>query len=134
MLIFFVKAFVLCQIIMRQIKRPQYSIFLLFDRDVFSGGNEDDEPDKMAIAFGRFGTFKRFLVSIFDNIVIESISIILHIKVRSVKEFFVFLKNKIIEAVTGRRPYQEEFDEGEKGYQVSFFFNKNKEKLFDQKF
>ena len=27
-----------------------------------SGGNEDDEPDKMAIAFGRFGTFKRFLV------------------------------------------------------------------------
>ena len=54
-------------------------------------------------------------------------------QVRSVKEFFVFLKNKIIEAVTGRRPYQEEFDEGEKGYQVSFF-NTNKEKLFDQKF
>ena len=35
------------------------------------------------------------------------------------KEFFVFLKNKIIEAVTGRRPYEEDFDEGEKGYQVS---------------
>merc|ERR1719320_526583 len=52
----------------------------------------------MAIAFGRFGTFKRFLV-------------------RSVKEFFVFLKNKIIEAVTGRRPYEEDFEEGEKGYQ-----------------
>ena len=34
------------------------------------------------------------------------------------KEFFIFLKNKIIEAVTGRRPYQEEFDDGEKGYQV----------------
>ena len=34
------------------------------------------------------------------------------------KDFFVFLKNKIIEAVTGRRPYEEEFDEGEKGYQV----------------
>ena len=30
---------------------------------LFPGGNEDDEPDKMAIAFGRFGTFKRFLVS-----------------------------------------------------------------------
>merc|ERR550532_279274 len=66
--------------------------------DMGGGGNEDDEPDKMAIAFGRFGTFKRFLV-------------------RSVKDFFVFLKNKIIEAVTGRRPYEEEFDEGEKGYQ-----------------
>ena len=104
---------------------------LSYDSNVFSGGNEDDEPDKMAIAFGRFGTFKRFLVSIFDNVVIESISMFA-MKVRSVKEFFVFLKNKIIEAVTGRRPYQEEFDEGEKGYQVSFFFNKNKEKLFDQ--
>ena len=41
-------------------------------------------------------------------------------KARSVKNFFVFLKNKIIEAVTGRRPYVEEFDEGEKGYQVIF--------------
>ena len=40
------------------------------------------------------------------------------VKVRSVKEFFVFLKNKIIEAVTGRRPYEEDFEEGEKGYQV----------------
>ena len=38
---------------------------------------------------------------------------------RSVKEFFVFLKNKIIEAVTGRRPYEEDFEEVEKGYQVS---------------
>ena len=25
------------------------------------GGEEDDEPDKMQIAFGRFGTFKRFI-------------------------------------------------------------------------
>ena len=34
-----------------------------FHNECFSsGGNEDDEPDKMAIAFGRFGTFKRFLV------------------------------------------------------------------------
>ena len=46
----------------------------------FSGGNEDDEPDKMAIAFGRFGTFKRFII-------------------RSIANFFVFLKNKIIEMV-----------------------------------
>ena len=45
------------------------------------GGNEDDEPDKMAIAFGRFGTFKRFLG-------------------RSIKNFFVFLKNKIVEMVS----------------------------------
>ena len=44
------------------------------------------------------------------------------VKVRSVKEFFVFLKNKIIEAVTGRRPYEEDFEEGEKGYQVCFFY------------
>ena len=88
----------------------------------------------MAIAFGRFGTFKRFLVSIFDNVVIESISIILHIKVRSVKEFFVFLKNKIIEAVTGRRPYQEEFDEGEKGYQVSFFLTKTRKNYLTRNF
>ena len=51
---------------------------------------------------------------------------VVNMKVRSVKEFFVFLKNKIIEAVTGRRPYEEEFDEGEKGYQVFF-----KEKLYN---
>ena len=44
------------------------------------------------------------------------------------KNFFVFLKNKIIEAVTGRRPYEEEFDEGEKGYQVIFLFFTKKRK------
>ena len=71
----------------------------------------------MAIAFGRFGTFKRFLVSIFDHFG-KSQQYVVFVKVRSVKDFFVFLKNKIIEAVTGRRPYEEEFDEGEKGYQV----------------
>jgi len=69
--------------------------------DMGGGGDEDDEPDKMAIAFGRFGTFKRFLI-------------------RSIKNFFVFLKNKIVELVTGRRTdYDEEMlGEGEeKGYQ-----------------
>ena len=44
----------------------------------------------MAIAFGRFGTFKRFIG-------------------RSIRNFFVFLKNKIVETVTGRRmQYDEE--------------------------
>ena len=55
----------------------------------------------MAIAFGRFGTFKRFLG-------------------RCIKNFFVFLKNKIVEAVTGRRvQYDEEMlgELDEKGYQ-----------------
>lgn len=55
----------------------------------------------MAIAFGRFGTFKRFIV-------------------RSIKGFFVFLKNKIVETVTGRRSqYDEEMlgELEEKGYQ-----------------
>ena len=48
------------------------------------GGAEDDEPDKIAIAIGRFGRFKRFIKS-------------------SVKNFFLFFKNKIVELVTGRR-------------------------------
>ena len=55
----------------------------------------------MAIAFGRFGTFKRFIG-------------------RSIRGFFVFLKNKIVETVTGRRiQYDEEMleDLDEKGYQ-----------------
>ena len=55
----------------------------------------------MAIAFGRFGTFKRFIG-------------------RSIRNFFVFLKNKIVETVTGRRiQYDEEMleDLDEKGYQ-----------------
>ena len=55
----------------------------------------------MAIAFGRFGTFKRFIG-------------------RSIKNFFVFLKNKIVETVTGRRiQYDEEMlgELDEKGYQ-----------------
>ena len=55
----------------------------------------------MAIAFGRFGTFKRFIG-------------------RSIRNFFVFLKNKIVETVTGRRmQYDEEVlgDLEEKGYQ-----------------
>lgn len=67
-----------------------------------AGADDDDEPDKMAIAFGRFGTFKRFLG-------------------RSIKNFFVFLKNKIVEAVTGRRvQYEEEIlgdGEEKNGYQ-----------------
>ena len=66
-----------------------------------AGNEDDDEPDKMAIAFGRFGTFKRFIVA-------------------SIKNFFLFLKDKIVEAVTGRRKaYDEEIlDElEEKGYQ-----------------
>lgn len=55
----------------------------------------------MAIAFGRFGTFKRFIIN-------------------SIKNFFVFLKNKIVELVTGRRTQfdEEMLGEGEeKGYQ-----------------
>ena len=110
----------------RQINRVlhiQQQRWISFDSDLASGGNEDDEPDKMAIAFGRFGTFKRFLVSTFFNNVLiyrQCQKYIVAMKARSVKNFFVFLKNKIIEAVTGRRPYVEEFDEGEKGYQVIF--------------
>ena len=49
-----------------------------------TGNAEDDEPDKIAIAFGRFGRFKRFIVG-------------------SVKGFFLFIKNKIVELVSGRR-------------------------------
>jgi len=49
-----------------------------------SGNAEDDEPDKIAIAFGRFGRFKRFIVG-------------------GVKGFFLFIKNKIVQLFTGRR-------------------------------
>ncbi len=65
-----------------------------------SGNAEDDEPDKIAIAFGRFGRFKRFIVG-------------------SVKGFFLFIKNKIVQLFTGRRSrYDEdtfEVDEKVKG-------------------
>ena len=54
---------------------------------ISGGGDEDDEPDKMVIAFGRFGTFKRFIV-------------------RSIGNMFGFIKRKIVEAVTGRRLVQ----------------------------
>ena len=57
------------------------------------GGEEDDEPDKMQIAFGRFGTFKRFIA-------------------RKIKEFFVGIKNKIVGCFTKRRQnYDEEMAE-----------------------
>ena len=47
----------------------------------------------MQIAFQRFGRFKRFLIS-------------------CIKNFFIFLKNKIVQCVTGRRPnYDEEMVE-----------------------
>ena len=65
----------------------------------------------MAIAFGRFGTFKRFLG-------------------RSIKNFLVYLKNKIVESVTGRRvQYDEEIlgELDEKGYQGENGDIKNKE-------
>jgi hypothetical protein len=54
-----------------------------------SGNAEDDEPDKIAIAFGRFGRFKRFIVG-------------------SVKGFFLFIKNKIVQLFTGRRSRYDE--------------------------
>ena len=62
-----------------------------------SGNDDDDEPDKMAIAFGRFGTFARFI-----------------------GRGFGFLKRKLVETVTGRRvQYDEEMlgEMEEKGYQ-----------------
>ena len=65
----------------------------------------------MAIAFGRFGTFKRFIG-------------------RSIKNFFIFLKNKIVESVTGRRiQYDEEIlgELDEKGYQGENGDIKNRE-------
>ncbi len=65
----------------------------------------------MAIAFGRFGTFKRFLG-------------------RCIRNFFVFLKNKIVESVTGRRvQYDEEIlgELDEKGYQGENGDIKNRE-------
>ena len=68
----------------------------------FIGNEDDDEPDKMAIAFGRFGTFKRWIIA-------------------SIKRGLVAIKNKIVETVTGRRQaFDEEIlDElDEKGYQA----------------
>ena len=55
----------------------------------FPGNAEDDEPDKIAIAFGRFGRFKRFIVG-------------------SVKGFFLFIKNKVVQLFTGRRSRYDE--------------------------
>ena len=50
-----------------------------------SGGNEgdDDEPDKMAIAIGRFGRLKRWIVA-------------------KIVGFFRGIKNKVIRAIRGR--------------------------------
>ena len=53
------------------------------------GAEDDDEPDKMQIAFGRFGRFKRFIIG-------------------KIKDFFIFLKNKIVQLFTGRRPSHDE--------------------------
>ena len=73
------------------------NLFLALLLSSFSGMGEgdvdDDEPDKMQIAFGRFGTFKRFII-------------------RKIKEFFSFLKRKIVQCFTGHRPnYNEEMIE-----------------------
>lgn len=46
---------------------------------------EDDEPDKMAIAIGRFGRGKRWIVA-------------------QIKSFFVFIWRKIMRAIRGPRP------------------------------
>ena len=46
---------------------------------------EDDEPDKMAIAIGRFGRGKRWIVA-------------------QIKSFFVFIWRKMMRAIRGPRP------------------------------
>lgn len=44
---------------------------------------EDDEPDKMAIAIGRFGRLKRWIIA-------------------RIKGFFICTKNRIVRAIRGR--------------------------------
>ena len=55
----------------------------------------------MVIAMNRIGNFKRFII-------------------RSIINFFIGIKNKIVELITGRTPHyyeKEEFEDEEKGYQ-----------------
>ena len=59
------------------------------------GGEEDDEPDKMQIAFGRFGRLKRFII-------------------QKIKDFFNFIKTSIVRCFTGRKPnYDDMAERGE---------------------
>ena len=57
------------------------------------GGEDDDEPDKMQIAFQRIGRFKRFIIG-------------------SIKGVFIFLKDQIVACFSSKNKSAEKTDQG----------------------